>query len=185
MRNPSRRKLDSILQCSPTSFIRTQAIRTVPECQESEPQNRALLARNGRTYPVTSYELGNEKSYEVGTPENALMLSDKFHLDTSDRHGSGMPRIRTAESHRIRTKRENVPWHFVLARNEKPFEMYLLSTLQCYLTSFIRTEANATPRFRRTKNPNCRIRLFRHEMGERSKPLRMTSKREILRGGWS
>jgi hypothetical protein len=36
MRNPSRWKLLSVLQCSPTSFIRTQAVGMVPVYQEFE-----------------------------------------------------------------------------------------------------------------------------------------------------
>jgi hypothetical protein len=55
-RNPSRLELRSIVQCYPTSFVRIRATGTVPAHQDSEPQNHAVLARNGRTYPVTSYE---------------------------------------------------------------------------------------------------------------------------------
>jgi hypothetical protein len=51
------------------------------------------------------------------------MLSDKFHADTSDRHGSGMPRIRTAESRRFGTKREHIPSHLIRARNVKSFKV--------------------------------------------------------------
>jgi hypothetical protein len=69
MRNPSRLVLHSIPQCYPTSFILAQATGTVPSCQESEQQNRAILVRNGRTYPVTSYEL------EVRNPSRSVLLS--------------------------------------------------------------------------------------------------------------
>jgi hypothetical protein len=51
------------------------------------------------------------------------MLSDKFHPDTSRRHGSGMTRIRTAESRRSGTKWERVPIHFVRALNVKSLEV--------------------------------------------------------------
>jgi hypothetical protein len=67
--NPSRSVLLSILQCYPASFIRTQATGTVPACRESEPQNRSVLARNGGTYPVTSYEL------ETRNPSRSVLRS--------------------------------------------------------------------------------------------------------------
>jgi hypothetical protein len=53
----------------------------------------------------------NEKSIEVGTPGHTIMLSDMFHPDTRDRHGSGKPRIRTAELRRFGTKWEHYVVH--------------------------------------------------------------------------
>jgi hypothetical protein len=67
--NPPRSIHQSILQCYPTSFIEIQATGTVPACQESEMQNRSVLARNGRTYPVTSYEL------ETRNPSRSVLRS--------------------------------------------------------------------------------------------------------------
>jgi hypothetical protein len=55
-RNPKRLVLLSILTCYPTSFILAEATGAIPACQESELQNCAVLARNARTCPVTSYE---------------------------------------------------------------------------------------------------------------------------------
>jgi hypothetical protein len=68
-RNPSRSLLLSILQCYPTGFMSTQAIGTVPACEESEMHNRAVFARNGRTYPPTSYDLETRK------PSRLVLLS--------------------------------------------------------------------------------------------------------------
>jgi hypothetical protein len=68
-RNPSRSVLLSILQCSRTSFIRTQATGMVSACQESEPQNHTVSARNGRTYQATTYEL------ETRNPSRRQLLS--------------------------------------------------------------------------------------------------------------
>jgi hypothetical protein len=65
----------------------------------------------------------NEKSFEVGTPGHAAMVSDMLHPDTSDRHGSGMPRIRPAESRRFDAKWEHLACHFVWARNKKSFDL--------------------------------------------------------------
>jgi hypothetical protein len=68
-RNPSTSVLLSMVQCYPTSIMRTQATDTVPACQDSEPQNRAVLARDGRTYLVTSYEPGTRN------PSRLVLLS--------------------------------------------------------------------------------------------------------------
>jgi hypothetical protein len=112
-RNPSRLVLRSILHCYSTSFIRIRTTGTVQECQEFESQNHAVLARNGRTYPVTLYEL------EMRNPSRSVLRSilqcypTSFIRIRATGTVRGMRRIRTAELCRFGSKWENVPGHFV------------------------------------------------------------------------
>jgi hypothetical protein len=98
------------------------------------------------------------------------MLSDKFHPYTSDRHGSGKPRIRT-QSLRMSSKRE-------ILRGQYSGAYY----------NAIRHVSSGYERpawLRLAKNPNRRIVPLWHQMGERTQSLRRSSKHEILRGQYS
>ena len=68
------------------------------------------------------------------------MLSDKFLPDTSDQHGSGRPRIRTAVSRHFGTKWKNVPIASYELETRNPSRLVFLTILRCYQTSFVRTQ---------------------------------------------
>jgi hypothetical protein len=122
------------------------------------------------------------KSIEVATPEDTAMLSDMFHPDTSDRHSSGMLRIRTAESRCFGKK-----WETLSLRMSSKQEFLRRWYSSAYYNAIrqVSSGQNRPARFRHAKNPNCRIRPFWHKMRARSLSLRMSSKCEILRGWYS
>jgi hypothetical protein len=145
-RNPSTSVLLSMLQCYPTSIMRTQATDTVLACQDSEPQTRAVLARDGRPYPVTSYEPGTRN------PSRLVLLSILQCYPTSF--------IRAQATGAVPACEESEPLNCpVLARNGRtytvtsygletrnPSRLVPLSMLQCYQTSFMHTQATGTVR---------------------------------------
>jgi hypothetical protein len=111
------------------------------------------------------------------------MLSDKFRPDTSGRHGSSMPRIRTAESRRFGTKWDNVPVALYELETRNPSRLVLLIILQCYPTSFFRTQATDTVPACQESGPQYRAIWARN--GRTYQSLRTSSKQEILRGWYS
>jgi hypothetical protein len=116
---------------------------TVPACRESEPQNHTVLAGNGRTYQVTSYEL-ETRNRSRWVLLSILQCFDKFHLDTSERRGSGVPRIRTAKSHLLARNGATYQATSYELETKNPSRWVLLRILQCDPTSFIRAQATGT-----------------------------------------
>jgi uncharacterized FlgJ-related protein len=121
-RNPSTSVLLSMLQCYPTSFMRTQATDKVPARQDFELQNRAVLARNGRTYPVTSYEL------ETRNPSTSVLLSMLQCYPTSFMRTQATDTVPGRQDFKLQNRA-------ILARNGSAYPVtstsVLLSMLQC------------------------------------------------------
>jgi hypothetical protein len=144
MRNTSRLVLLSILQCHPTSFIHKQATGTAPACKESEPQNRTVLARNGRMYPATSYDL------QTRNPLRSLLLSIlqcfPTHFMCTQATGT-VPACRESEMHNRAVFARNgrtYPATSYDLQTRNPLRLLLLSILQCFPTSFMCTQATCT-----------------------------------------
>jgi hypothetical protein len=143
-RNPTRLELLSIVQCYPTSFMRTQATGVVPACHESEQQNRAVLARNGSTYPVTLYVL------ETKNPSRLVLLTILQCYPTSFLRTQATGTVlasQKAEPHNRAVLVRNgciypVTSYELKTRNSSSLELLII--LQCYPTSFMRTQATGT-----------------------------------------
>jgi hypothetical protein len=175
MRNPSREVLRIILQCYLTSFIWTQGTGTVPGCQEFESQNRAVLAQNGTTYPITS----NER--ETRNPSREVLRIILQCYPTSFIQTQATGAVSTCQNR----NRRIAPFFHEMGERTQSLRMSLKREIlqgRCsgaYYKAIRQVSSGhkRPARFWHAKNPNRKIAPFWHESGERAQSPLMSSKR--------